>query len=338
MKKYLKIVLMVMVVCLFASCGEKKEPKTKKLERVDVVLGWYPNAFYNFLYTGIEKGYFKDEGIDVKIHFPSGTGDSLALVASKKADIGFSYFHRIIIARANEDVPVKVIAAITQKSVAVVMALSEKHITRPKDLEGKVVGYSGGPLTESAIGTMMKNDGADPNKVKLVDVGFELLSSMITKKVDATIGAVVNHEVPVMKDKGFDVTYFYPTQFGVPNYYESLLIANTELIQKRKTTYTKFLKACVKGALYVRKHPEEAVDILLANQAKEEFPLTKKIELESTMMLLPVMFYKNTPFLHQDEAVWQENIDWMYDNGIIKTKPKASSMFINLYEEPKKNK
>ena len=49
---------------------------------------------------------------------------------------------------------------------------------------------------------MVEFDGGDPSKVEVMDVGFELLTSMITKQVDATIGGLVNHEVPVMEEKG----------------------------------------------------------------------------------------------------------------------------------------
>lgn len=335
--KKIKYLIFLLLIGLVVGCGESKDKNVgaKKLEPVDLVLGWYPNAFYSFLYAGIEKGYFEDENIKVNIHFPSGTGDSMGLVAAKKADIGFSYMHKLIMARANQNIPVKVIGANTQGSLAVVMALASEHITRPKDLENKLVGYSGGPLTEGAIDTMMKYDGGDPSKVKIIDVGFELLPAMITQKVNATIGAVANHEVPVMEQKGFDVTYFYPTNYGVPNYYESILIANDEMINKKKDLYTRFLKACVKGALFVKENPEEATRILIDNQAKEQFPLTYDIELASTKMLLPFMFKGDIPYLHQDKEVWENNINWMYEKNLIDKKIAPSEMYEILYEQQK---
>ena len=85
-------------------------------------------------------------------------------------------------ARANEDVPVKSVGAIVRSPLNRVVALKDSGIKRPKDLEGKVVGYSGTPLSESVLKKMVKSDGGDPNKVKLVDVGFELNSSLISKK------------------------------------------------------------------------------------------------------------------------------------------------------------
>ena len=55
----------------------------------------------------------------------------------------------------------------------------------PKDLEGKTIGYTGIPLNEAMLETMMDADGADYSKVKMVDVGFELNSSLVSEKADA---------------------------------------------------------------------------------------------------------------------------------------------------------
>ena len=64
----------------------------------------------------------------------------------------------------------------------------------------------------------------------MVDVGFDLMSSMTTGNVDATIGCLVNHEVPQLEKEGFEVNYFFPDDFGVPKYYEGIFLASDEMI------------------------------------------------------------------------------------------------------------
>ena len=307
MLKKIKYAVLMLLMLLVVGCGGKEEkPAEKKLDTVDVVLDWYPNAIHCFLYNAIEKGYFEEEGIKVNIHFPANASDPLALTAAKKADIGFYFLHHLVMARANENIPVKSIGVVVQK-----------------------------PLTEGTLGTMMLKDGGDPSKVEVLDIGFELLTGMITKKVDATIGGLINHEVPVMLEKGFEINYFYPSEYGVPNYYENLLVANEELIEERKDVYTKFLKACVRGAKDMKADPESSLDILLSKQEAEQFPLSRNVEKQSTDILLSFMFDGDTPFLHQDKKVWQENIDWLYEQKIINRKIDAEEMFVNLYEEEK---
>ena len=87
----------------------------------------------------------------------------------QKADIGFYFLRGLVMARANENIPVKSIGVVVQKPLTVVMWLKGKCITRPKDLKGNF-SYSGGPLTEGTLGTMMLKDGGDPSKVEVLDI------------------------------------------------------------------------------------------------------------------------------------------------------------------------
>ena len=86
----------------------------RELRELNVVLDWYPNALHAFLYDAIEKGYFEEEGLKVNIQFPSNANDAMSLVAAGKAEIGLYYQQDVIIARANQDVPIKSIGAVVQ--------------------------------------------------------------------------------------------------------------------------------------------------------------------------------------------------------------------------------
>ncbi|MFQ8840178.1 MAG: ABC transporter substrate-binding protein [Clostridium fessum] len=41
-----------------------------------MVLDWYPNAIHTFIYTAIERGYYAEEGLDVKVRFPANANDA----------------------------------------------------------------------------------------------------------------------------------------------------------------------------------------------------------------------------------------------------------------------
>lgn len=317
-----KILTILILVTLLLSCNSKKEDNLKE---VSIILDWYPNAVHSFLYTAVEKGYFKDEGIKLNIIYPSSPSDSLTLPAAKKADIGISYLNSVIMARANENVPIKSFGAILQRSVNTVISLKEKNITSPKDFQNKIAGTSGGILSETYLKSMMISQNLDPNSLKITDVGFELLTSMITNQVDFTIGNMINHEVPVIKEKGIDINYFLIDNFGIPQAYELILVANDELLNQNKDTYTKVLKAMQKGFEDVKNNPSESLNLLLSKQAVDQFPLSETVERESLEILLPIMETLQNKFLTQTKKVWENNVNWLYENGIIQKKLPAEN-------------
>lgn len=300
------------------------------LHHLTVVLDWYPNALHAFLYEAQEKGYFAEQGLDVDIQSPAGVNDAMSMVAAGKADIGLYYQQDVIQARAEQNVPIKSIGAVVQGPLNIVLSLKDKNITSPKDLEGKTVGYAGTELSEALIRSIMKNSGADPDSVKLVDVGFDLMSSMTTGNVDATIGCLVNHEVPQLEKEGFEVNYFFPDDFGVPKYYEGIFLASDEMIDNEPDVLAGFLTACSKGFEDFKNSTDEVLQVLLDNQDEANFALDPDVEKKSCETLLPLMETADAKFLSQTEACWQENIDWMYDEGLISAKPEVSDVMATI--------
>lgn len=321
---------------LLAGCGadngaaQSASSGKEALRELTVVLDWYPNALHTFLYQAEEAGYFAEEGLTVNIQSPAGTNDAMSMVAAGKADIGLYYQQDVIQARVEQDVPVKSVAAVVQAPLNIILSLEEKDITEPKDLVGKTVGYAGTELSEALVHSIMQSSGADSSDVTLVDVGFDLMSSMTTGNVDATIGCLVNHEVPQMEKEGFAVNYFFPDDFGVPQYYEGIFLASDEMIENEPDVIASFLRACQKGFADFKNQPDETLQVLLDNQDEANFALDPDVEKKSTETLLPLMETADAPFLSQSEACWQENIDWMYDEGLISEKPEVSEVMVNI--------
>ena len=294
------------------------------------MLDWYPNALHSFLYVAIEKGYYADEGLKVNIRFPSNANDAISLVAAGQADIGLYYQQDVIQARAKQNVPVKSIGAVVQGPLNIVLSLKDKNITSAKDLVGKTIGYAGTELSEALIRSIMQYVGADYSDVTMVDVGFDLMSSMTTGNVDATIGCLVNHEVPQMEEEGFEVNWFALDSYGVPTYYEGVFLANDDAIANDSETLSAFLRASAKGFAAMKADPEGALKTLLANQNEENFPLSETVERKSMGVLLPMMETDSAAFLSQSDACWQENIDWMLQQGLIAKAPALDDVRVNL--------
>ncbi len=316
----MKRILSFILICALLLCGcgaGKNDAGTGEPKELDVVLDWYPNALHAFLYVAIEKGYYEEEGLKVNIQFPSNSNDAISLVAAGQADIGLYYQQDVIQARTQQNVPVKSIGAVVQGPLNIVLSLEEKNITTAEDLVGKTIGYAGTELSEALIRSIMNYVGADYSDVTMIDVGFDLMSSMTTGNVDATIGCLVNHEVPQMEEEGFSVNWFDLDEYGVPTYYEGVFLANDDAIESDSETLKAFLRASAKGFADMKADPEAALKILLNHQNEENFPLSETVERKSMEVLLPMMETADAAFLSQSDACWQENIDWMLEQGLI---------------------
>lgn len=332
----MKRILSILLACVLLLCGcstNNNNGNSNKLKELDVVLDWYPNALHAFMYVAIEKGYYEEEGLKVNIQFPSNSNDAISLVAAGQADIGLYYQQDVIQARTKQNVPVKSIGAVVQGPLNIVLSLKEKNITTAEDLVGKTIGYAGTELSEALIRSIMNDVGADYSDVTMIDVGFDLMSSMTTGNVDATIGCLVNHEVPQMEEEGFSVNWFDLDEYGVPTYYEGVFLANDDAIQNDSETLKAFLRASAKGFADMKANPEEALQILLANQNEENFPLSEMVERKSVEVLLPMMETADAAFLSQSDECWQENIDWMLEQGLISETVDLDEVRINLEYE-----
>ena len=336
MKRFFAILsaaALLLTGCAPAGGTAQDEKNETQLREVNIVLDWYPNAIHTFLYDAIEKGYYAEEGLAVNVQFPANANDAMSLVAAGRAEFGIYYQQDVIMARANQNVPVQSVGAIVQNPLSIVLSLKEKNITTPKDLQGKRIGFAGTELSEAMVRTAMKYAGADASGIQMQNVDFDLMPAMTTGRVDATIGCLVNHEVPQMEKEGLEVNYFYPTEYGVPNYYEGVILANDDLIQNDPEIIAAFLRASARGFADMKNDPDGALAILLEHQDKANFALDETVEKKSLAMLTPMMETEDAKFLSQTEACWQENIDWLYQEGLITEKPPVQDLMENIPAE-----
>ncbi|OLO40701.1 ABC transporter substrate-binding protein [Alkalihalophilus pseudofirmus] len=346
MKKLSMFVLSLVTAFSLAACGgdtqqeETEEApggetpeitESEELTSIDIMLDWYPNAVHSYLYVALEEGYFEEEGLDVNIVFPANPTDPINLAASGGVTLGITYQPDVIMARTM-DVPVVSIAAIVRSPLNHMMVMADSVIESPADLEGKTVGYPGIPVNEPILKTMVEADGGNFDEVNLIDVGFELGSSIVSERVDAVIGTYINHEYPVLQHQGHDIRYFNPIEYGVPSYYELVIVTNEDHLETKRDEIEAFWRAAVKGYEKMKNAPTESLDILFANQDQANFPLIREVEEQSLEILLSKMESENESFGSQYEESWQEVIDWLVAAGLIVEAPEVDTIFENITE------
>jgi len=333
MKKLLAMLLTAVLAFSAAGCGGSEPAADNGLEDFSIVLDWYPNAIHSFLYVADEKGYFEEEGLNLVVNFPANTNDGISLPAAGRADLGMYYLQDAILTAVEEEVPIVSVGSVVQESLNVVISLKEKGIETPADLAGKKIGYAGTALSEAQIECMLEKAGVSAEECELIDVGFDLLTATTTGQVDATIGNMINHEVPQLEEQGIAINYFCPTDHGVPMYYELVFLAGRDAVENNPEKLQKFLRAARKGFDFMQENPEEALQILLDNQNAENFPLSPSVEKASMDVLLPLMEREGSPFMAQDISVWQTNADWLYEMGLLSEQTDVSDMVVDLMAE-----
>lgn len=308
-----------------------------------IMLDWYPNAMHAFLFTAIDKGFFKDEDLRVDLKFPVLTYDAISMPMDMDVDAGIYYMEDAIAAAANTNVPVTSFGSVVQGDLNVVVSLADSGIEGPQDLELKRIGFARSALSESAVIAMMDSVGASVRECEFVDVGFDLLNALISGEVDATIGNFINHDVPLLEHRGYKVNYFFPTDFGCPNHHELVFITHKNNIIANSDKYQRFLLGCKRGFEYVKANPEEALEIIMEHQmdisSEDEFgnkienvKLVREVEEESLKILLSTMELVDGAFGQQETRVWQDTADWMRDNKILDERVDVSNLLVNLFE------
>lgn len=282
------------------------------LEAISVPLDWYPNANHAGLFLALERGYFADEGLAPDFYTPADPTTVLQTVGAGRDAFGISYQTDVLLARA-AGVPVVSVLALVQKPLQGIMVLAESGIGRPGDLAGKTVGYPGIPSQEAFLATMLEADGAAMDDVELVNIGFDLVPGLVSGRVDASLGAFWSHEPILAEQEGFATTMLNVDDWGVPPYYELVLVASEETVAQKRDLAERFLRATRRGYEDAIADPAAAIAALAAASPDLDVPVEEK----GIALLAPVWAEEGVPFGTQTAARWDAYAAWMVEHGLI---------------------
>ena len=301
-------------------------PTVGPATQVSVSLDWFPWSNHSGLYVALDKGYFAEEGLEVDIHPPADPATVLQTVAAGRDDFGINYQTGVLIAR-EQDIPVVSIMALVQHPLNSVMTLTESGIAEPKDLAGKTVGWPGIPDNEPLLDTMLRSQGLTLSDVELVNVGFDLVPALIGGKVDAVVGAYWVHESISATNQGFDLNIMRMEEYGVPDFYELVLVANEDTIANDPDLVQRFVRATTRGYQDAIADPRAAVQLL--KRLRPEVDLA--IELPGVDLLAPLWSSTTGVFGWQEEARWVDFSKWMQANGLLTSEGDPLKAFDNSF-------
>lgn len=215
-----------------------------------------------------EKGFFKEEGLEVENKLMNGPDENAPLVASGEAKVCFGSIYNNISVAAN-GVKVKVVAPLANAAgTQAVVAGKNTAITSPKDLEGKKIGMTNGAGVLIAIRNMCAATGTDINKIQFVNLqASEQLASLDKGDIDAMaawepwIGKAVNQGG---KELFNGVKSYLPGAEGDVHWIDFYMTVQVQddFAKKNPETVKKLLRALHKATDYINEHPEESAKII----------------------------------------------------------------------------
>jgi putative hydroxymethylpyrimidine transport system substrate-binding protein len=280
--------------------------------KASIALDWFPNANHAGLFWAQDQGLFSGAGLDISLVTPADPTTVLQTVAAGRDTFGISYQPDVLLARA-QDVPVLAVCAIVPRPLLGVMSLKSAGVTRPSDLRGKVVGYTGIPSQEAFLTTMLADDGVEMTEITLNNVEFNLLPTLISGQATAVMGAFWTHETIVAELEGYPVDMMRVEDWGVPLYNELVLVTSEDAMASDPVMVGAVLNTIRGGYLAAAADQGKAIDILVAAYPESE----RSVEERGIALLAELWTQPDPGFGIMMPDAWAAFARWMIEHELL---------------------
>ncbi len=170
-------------------------------DKFTLMLDWFINPDHGPIIIAQENGYFDEVGLDVEIIPPADPADPPKMVAAGNADLAVSYQPNLHLETA-EGMPLIRVGTLVATPLNCLVVLADGPIKSIADLKGRKVGYSTSGTSEAMLGHMLSLNGLSLDDVTLINVNWSISPSLMSKQVDAVMGAYRNFELNQMDIEG----------------------------------------------------------------------------------------------------------------------------------------
>ncbi len=297
---------------------------------LDVELDWVPNPDHVGLYYAQEKGYYDNANLAINFRQPSNAADPIKLVALGKVDLAITYEPEMFYAQQS-GLPSVAVATVVPVPLNSLIMNPDQPITSLSQMAGKSVGVSGIPSDDAFYTTMLKTAGLTADQVEKVNVGFSLLPSVLSGKVDGIIGGYQNVEaIQIEQESGTMPSVFPADQLGVPSYAELVIAANADRLSadpEYADAVRRFVAAVIQGTDGAIANPAEATQVM--KDVTDYKPTFLDESVPYTLELMRPADSTKTGCINVES--WQSYGEWMKSNDLITSDPDARAIATTDY-------
>ena len=206
----------------------------------------YPAAGYNAGYElAVEKGFYRDVGLDVTIEPGNGSQITAQLVAAGKADIAFADASPVM-KLISQGAKMKVLATILQGNPNQVTALKKTGLKSVADIKGRSVAMPNGGSQVAMFPLVLAANGLKDTDIKIVNMPPDsMVPSLLQGTVDVILGSVDAYG-PQLKSMNVETDNFLFIDSGAPTVSTSI-IASDAFLEAHPDQARAFVAASLKG-------------------------------------------------------------------------------------------
>jgi NitT/TauT family transport system substrate-binding protein len=319
-----KIVLIMLGLTLALSGCSSSQSTNEALTHIRLPMGYIPNIQYAPFYVAVEKGYFKEVGIELEFDYKFET-DGVALVGAGELPFSIVSGEQVLLARA-QGLPVTYVAAWFQQFPVSVMARSDLGVLVPQDLKGKKIGLPGlFGATYVGLRALLNAGELSESDVTLDAIGFNQVDMMAVGQQDIVVGYTANEPIQ-LHAKGIAVT-----EMRVADYAQLAangILASEKVISQNPELVRAFIGAFLKGLEDTIENPEAAFTI--SEKYIEGF---SQLDADVQMKVLTTSIeqWKTDRLGYSDPQAWENMQDVLLDMGLITEEMDLSKAFTNEF-------
>ena len=290
-------------------------------KELSLMLEWFVNPDHGPIIIAEQNGYFKEQNLKVTIQEPAEPTLPPKMVASGNVDLAI-YYQQSLTRDVDTGLPLAWAGTLVATPLNGITVLDESPIKSIKDLKGKTIGMAISGNETATFNAMFKPHDFTADDVKLINVGWNLSSSLLSGRVDAITGGYRNFELNQLEIEGKKGRMFYNEEHGIPPYDQLIYIANSR--KHDKEAIRRFMEAVEKGTQFIVNNPDKSWE-LFRDYRKEQ--LDNELNRRAWYDTVPRFALRPAA---RDVGRYQRYSDFLKKHGDVKNPPRASEYMLEL--------